>query len=82
MLHPCPNRDRDPPPDRPDALIRPDEYPLRHERAEGVLGGRRPDRGDAPVRRPVRPAERLARHPAPAERVRAPHPSRTAAGTP
>lgn len=85
MLHPRPNRercDRDPPPDRLDAPIRSDEYTSRRDRAEDVLGGPRPDRGGAPVRRPVRPAERPARHPAPTERVRAPHPGRTAAGAP
>lgn len=81
MLHPRPNRercDRDPPPDRLDALIHSDGYTFRRARAEGVLGGRRPDRGGTPIRRPVRPAER----PAPAGCVRAPHPCRTAAGAP
>jgi hypothetical protein len=37
--------------------------------AEGRLGGRCPNCGGELVRRPLRPADRLARHPASTERV-------------
>ena len=70
----CECCDRDLPPDAPDALICSFECTFCRECAERRLpGGNCPNCGGELVRRPVRPADRLARFPAQAARVRKPH---------
>ncbi len=70
----CECCDRDLPPASPDAVICSYECTFCRGCANGVLGGKCPNCGGELVRRPVRPAECLARHPASTERVRKPHP--------
>lgn len=71
----CECCDKDLPPDAADALICSYECTFCDACAETRLpGGRCPNCGGELVRRPVRPAERLARHPASMARVRKPHP--------
>jgi hypothetical protein len=60
----CECCDRDLPPDSAAARICSFECTFCTECAEGVLGGRCPNCGGELVRRPVRPAEKLARFPA------------------
>ena len=70
----CECCDRDLPPASPDAVICSYECTFCRGCANGVLGGKCPNCGGELVCRPVRPAERLARHPASTKRVRKPHP--------
>ncbi len=65
----CECCDRDLPPASPDAMICSYECTFCRSCAERALGGRCPNCGGELVRRPVRPADRLARHPASTERV-------------
>ncbi|HSU06352.1 MAG TPA: DUF1272 domain-containing protein [Acetobacteraceae bacterium] len=58
----CCNRDL--PPDSPAARICSFECTFCAECADGVLAGRCPNCGGEFVRRPIRPADRLARYPA------------------
>jgi hypothetical protein len=69
-------------PAAPDAVICSFECTYCRACAETRLGGRCPNCGGELVRRPIRPAEKLAKHPASTERVF--HPERcrdAAAGT-
>jgi len=66
----CECCDKDLAPDAEDALICSYECTFCRDCAATRLpGGRCPNCGGELVRRPVRPADRLARHPASAERV-------------
>lgn len=65
----CECCDRDLPPDAADAVICSFECTFCRSCAEGVLKGRCPNCGGELVRRPVRPADRLARYPASTERI-------------
>jgi len=60
----CECCDRDLPPDSLEARICSFECTFCASCADGVLGGRCPNCGGELVRRPVRPAEKLARFPA------------------
>ncbi|HMS81500.1 MAG TPA: DUF1272 domain-containing protein [Burkholderiaceae bacterium] len=64
----CECCDRDLPPASPDARICSYECTFCAACADGRLGGRCPNCGGELVRRPIRPADRLARHPASTER--------------
>ena len=64
----CECCDRDLPPDSLAARICSFECTFCADCADGVLGGRCPNCGGELVRRPVRPADRLARFPASAVR--------------
>lgn len=70
----CECCDRDLPPESVEAMICSYECTFCRPCAEAVLGGRCPNCGGELVRRPIRPPERLARHPASIERVLKPHP--------
>jgi hypothetical protein len=70
----CECCDRDLPPESPAAMICSYECTFCRDCAETRFGGRCPNCGGELVRRPIRPAERLARHPASSERVLKPHP--------
>ena len=63
----CCNRDL--PPQSPDAVICSFECTFCRDCAGGVLHGRCPNCGGELVPRPRRPAGKLAKHPASAERV-------------
>jgi len=65
----CECCDRDLPPDAPDAMMCSFECTFCRGCAEGVLAGRCPNCGGELVRRPIRPAEKLARFPASTRRV-------------
>ena len=65
----CECCDRDLPPASPDARICSYECTFCAACADGRLGGRCPNCGGELVRRPIRPADRLARHPASTARV-------------
>jgi uncharacterized protein len=65
----CECCDRDLPPESTDALICSFECTFCRSCAETVLKGICPNCGGELVTRPRRPAEKLARHPASAERV-------------
>ncbi|HTV89624.1 MAG TPA: DUF1272 domain-containing protein [Stellaceae bacterium] len=65
----CECCDRDLPPDSVDARICSFECTFCRDCAEGVLDGRCPNCGGELVRRPIRPAVCLLRHPASARRV-------------
>jgi hypothetical protein len=65
----CECCDRDLPPDSREAMICTFECTFCAPCAGDVLGGRCPNCGGELVRRPVRPAEKLARHPASTRRV-------------
>jgi len=65
----CECCDRDLPPDSPDVRICSFECTFCRACAEEVLRGRCPNCGGELVRRPRRPAEKLAKFPASAERV-------------
>jgi uncharacterized protein len=65
----CECCDRDLPGDSPDAMICSFECTFCRACAEGRLGGRCPNCGGGLVRRPIRPADRLAGHPASTQRV-------------
>jgi len=70
----CERCDRDLPPGSLDARICSFECTFCRECAEGALGGRCPNCGGELVRRPVRPAEKLAKYPASTKRVFEPGP--------
>lgn len=70
----CECCDRDLPPEGADAMICSYECTFCADCVASVLDGRCPNCGGELVRRPVRPPERLARHPASTERVLKPHP--------
>lgn len=63
----CCNRDL--PPDSPDARICSFECTFCVSCVEGVLAGVCPNCGGELVRRPIRPASKLAKYPASTERV-------------
>jgi hypothetical protein len=65
----CECCNRDPPPDARDAMMCSFECTFCTSCAEGVLKGRCPNCGGELVRRPIRPAETLAKYPASTERV-------------
>jgi hypothetical protein len=65
----CECCDRDLPPDSADAMICSFECTWCADCATGVLGGACPNCGGGLMRRPVRPAAMLARHPASTRRV-------------
>ena len=64
----CECCDRDLPPDSRDAMMCSFECTFCKACAEGVLKGRCPNCGGELVRRPVRPADKLAKYPASPER--------------
>lgn len=66
----CCNRDL--PPDARDAMMCSFECTFCKSCAEGVLQGRCPNCGGELVRRPIRPAEKLAKYPASIARVHKP----------
>ena len=66
----CERCDRDLAPDSPDARVCSFECTFCRECVDGPLAGRCPNCGGEFVRRPIRPAEALARHPASTVRVR------------
>ena len=65
----CECCDKDLPPESPDALICTFECTFCRACGSGILQGKCPNCGGELVARPRRPAEKLARHPASAERV-------------
>jgi hypothetical protein len=65
----CECCDKDLPPDAADALICSFECTFCEECASGVLQGRCPNCGGELVRRPIRPADKLARYPAATKRT-------------
>ena len=65
----CECCDRDLPPDSREAMICTFECTFCAACAEGVLHGRCPNCGGELVRRPVRPHDKLERHPASTKRV-------------
>lgn len=65
----CECCDADLPPDSTSAFICTFECTFCRDCAEGTLKGRCPNCGGELVRRPVRPAERLANYPASTKRV-------------
>ena len=69
----CECCDRDLAPSSPDARICTFECTFCADCAETTFGGVCPNCGGELVRRPVRPAAMLQRHPASTERVRKPH---------
>ena len=70
----CECCDRDLAPESAEAMICSYECTFCRACAEQRLAGRCPNCGGELVRRPIRPADRLARHPASTQRVRKPHP--------
>jgi hypothetical protein len=64
----CECCDRDLPPHSTDAVICSFECTFCRTCADGVLAGRCPNCGGELVRRPIRPAEKLAKFPAATER--------------
>jgi hypothetical protein len=65
----CERCDRDLPPDSRDARICSFECTFCAACADGPLAGRCPNCGGELVRRPIRPAEKLAKFPASTQRV-------------
>jgi hypothetical protein len=65
----CECCDRDLPPDSRDAMICSFECTFCATCAQDVLKGKCPNCGGELVRRPIRPAEKLAKNPASTERV-------------
>lgn len=65
----CECCDRDLPATSPEAMSCSFECTFCRACAEGRLGGHCPNCGGELVRRPIRPADRLARYPASTERV-------------
>ncbi|MGH7358920.1 MAG: DUF1272 domain-containing protein [Candidatus Rokuibacteriota bacterium] len=65
----CECCDKDLPPDARDAMICSYECTFCRACVEGRLGGRCPNCGGDLVPRPIRPADRLVRHPASTRRV-------------
>ncbi|MGA9865099.1 MAG: DUF1272 domain-containing protein [Acetobacteraceae bacterium] len=70
----CECCDRDLPPGSRDAMICSYECTFCAPCVENVLAGKCPNCGGELVHRPIRPPDRLARHPASTERVLKPHP--------
>ena len=70
----CECCDKDLPPDATDAMICTFECTFCRDCVDNVLGGRCPNCGGEFVRRPIRPAEKLAAFPASTKRVLKPHP--------
>lgn len=70
----CEGCDRDLPPDSRDALICTYECTFCSDCAVNLLNGICPNCGGELVRRPIRPAARLLKHPASTERVYKPLP--------
>ncbi len=68
----CERCDRDLPPDSDQARICSFECTYCAPCADGVLGGRCPNCAGELVRRPIRPAARLAQHPGSTTRVYTP----------
>jgi len=68
----CECCDRDLPPDSPAAMICSFECTFCADCADTRLAGRCPNCGGELLRRPIRPANKLARYPASAQRVRKP----------
>ena len=75
----CECCDRDLPPDSAEAVICSFECTFCRTCAETVLAGRCPNCGGELVRRPIRPADKLAKYPAATERKRRPDGCRAAA---
>lgn len=69
----CECCDRDLPPDSKDALICTYECTFCNVCAHGRFEGVCPNCGGELVRRPIRPAARLSKHPASTQRVLKPH---------
>jgi hypothetical protein len=65
----CECCDRDLPPDAREAMICSFECTFCQDCSERVLKGRCPNCGGELVRRPIRPAEKLAKYPASTQRV-------------
>jgi hypothetical protein len=65
----CERCDRDLPPASPDARICSFECTFCRDCADTKLGGRCPNCGGELVRRPIRPAQKLAKFPASTRRV-------------
>jgi hypothetical protein len=70
----CECCDKDLPPDSIEARICTYECTFCAACVERVLGGHCPNCGGELVRRPIRPTDRLAKHPASTERIVKPHP--------
>jgi uncharacterized protein len=70
----CECCDRDLPPASTEAMICSYECTFCSDCAEGVFKGKCPNCGGELVRRPIRPPERLAGHPASTHRVHKMHP--------
>jgi len=68
----CCNREL--PPQSTEAMICTYECTFCRSCTDGVFKGRCPNCGGELVRRPIRPADKLARNPASTERVLKPHP--------
>jgi uncharacterized protein len=68
----CCNRDL--PPQSTEAMICTYECTFCRSCTDTVLKGRCPNCGGELVRRPIRPADKLAKHPASTKRVLKPHP--------
>ena len=68
----CCNRDL--PPQSTEAMICTYECTFCRSCTDAVLKGRCPNCGGELVRRPIRPADKLAKHPARTQRVLKPHP--------
>jgi hypothetical protein len=68
----CCNRDL--PPQSTEAMICTYECTFCRSCTDTVLKGRCPNCGGELVRRPIRPADKLAKHPASTQRVLKPHP--------
>ena len=74
----CECCDQDLPPDSPEARICSFECTFCQACADGILHGRCPNCGGELVRRPIRPAAALAKHPASTARVLTQEPCVTA----
>ncbi|WP_207484988.1 DUF1272 domain-containing protein [Arenibaculum pallidiluteum] len=75
----CECCDRDLPPEAEDAVICSFECTFCRDCRDGVLGGRCPNCGGELVKRPVRPADKLAANPPSSRRVLKPAGCRDAA---
>ena len=69
----CECCDRDLPPDSHAAMICSYDWVFCRACAETLFAGKCPNCGGEVVRRPIRPADRLAHHPASRRRVERPH---------
>jgi uncharacterized protein len=70
----CECCDRDLPPHSAEAMICTFECTFCRDCTDRLFKGRCPNCGGELVRRPIRPADKLARHPATATRTLKPHP--------